>query len=97
MFTYLPKLNKLYSLICEDNKMFKYNDTIQLPSKYLTIDSIKQCIISKHLIRQIAWRDEKLFNRQLSHEIIETYIFKNIQLALEYIFNNKQLIQKNNK
>lgn len=93
---YLPKLNKLYQIILEANDEFSYSDSIQLPSKYLTIDSIKQCIISNHLIRQIAWRDNKQFQYISDIEIIKKYTYRNIQLALEYIFNNKQILQKIN-
>lgn len=75
MSKYLPKLNKLYQIILEANNEFSYSDSIQLPSKYLTIDSIKQCIISNHLIRQIAWRDNKQFQYISDIEIIKKYIY----------------------
>lgn len=96
MSIYLPKLNKLYSLIYEDNKIFSYNNATQLPSKYLTIDSIKQCIISDHIFQQISWRDNKQFQYISDIEIIKKYTYRNIQLALEYVFNNKQILQKIN-
>lgn len=97
MLYQLSKFNNLCNLILEANNPFPSKDGEFLPSQYLTIPSIKQCLIHKHLFHQIIWRDSKQFQYIKSADVIKNYTFKNIQLALEQIFKNKQLLEKINE
>jgi hypothetical protein len=81
------------NLINEGNTKFKNVDCILLPSKYIPVDSIKQCIISNHLMRQLNNRDNKFFNYLNSYSEIEHFIFKNLNLALTEIFKNKKYLK----
>lgn len=89
------KFNQIYkNIINEDFHPFSKQDGDEdLPKEYLiNFPQIKQCLLTNHL--GIERSNEEGFNyNSVSKEII----FKNIQLFLKAIFENKNLLNKINR